>query len=121
MNIKKMILNMVGLISLVLGGIGVFLPILPTTPFVLLAAACFSIGSPRLSSWLEKNKYLGSYIDNYRHKTGVPLKVKRNAIIYLWIGLMISMLLIRIMIVNMVLVLIGSGVTWHICSLKTRK
>lgn len=121
MNIKNIILMTVGLISLLLGAIGIFLPILPTTPFVLLSAGCFSISSPRLSAMLMKSKYFGSYIENYRYKTGVPLKVKRRAIIFLWIGLSISMSLIKTPLVISILIIVGICVTTHLSTLKTRK
>jgi uncharacterized membrane protein YbaN (DUF454 family) len=120
MNLKKIIFLMIGCIALLLGTIGIFLPILPTTPFVLLAGACFSVSSPRLSALLSRNKYFGSYLDNYHNNTGVPRKVKYRAITFLWTGLIISMLLVGKWPMVIIFSLIGIGVTIHLISLKNR-
>lgn len=76
---KKILLLCAGSISLALGVVGIFLPVLPTTPFLLLAAACFSASSQRLHRFLTRNKYLGAYLDNYKNKFGVPLQSKSPA------------------------------------------
>lgn len=121
MKLKKMLLISVGLIALLLGTIGIILPILPTTPFVLLAAGCFSLSSPGLTQMLRRNQYLGSYIDNYMNKTGVPKRVKIRAIIFLWVGLAISIWLIGKWIMTIVLIIIGSGVTIHLVKMKSKE
>lgn len=119
-NIKKTILIIAGGISLLIGGIGIFLPILPTTPLVLLAALCFSGSNEKLYQALLKSKYFGSYIDNYKNKTGVPIEVKRRAILFLWVGLGVSMFLTRDIKIIGILMIVGIGVTIHIGRLKTR-
>lgn len=121
MNIKNLVLTIIGLLALACGTLGIFLPILPTTPFVLLSAGCFSASSPRLSNMLMKSKYFGSYIDNYRNKTGVPRHIKYRAIVFLWTGLIISMVIIKIPVVIPILIFIGIGVTIHLYGLKTRE
>lgn len=121
MSIKNFILMTIGFISLTFGAVGIFLPILPTTPFVLLSAGCFSISSPRLSNLLMKSKYFGSYIENYRYKTGVPLKTKIRAIIFLWVGLTLSMIIIKTPLIIGILFVIGTCVTIHLSTLKTKK
>ena len=75
-SIKKGILVASGTFFLVLGIIGIFIPLLPTTPFLLLAAACYIRGSKKFYYWLIKNKWFGKYIKNYQEGRGVPLKVK---------------------------------------------
>jgi len=65
-----------GTIFLGFGIIGIFLPILPTTPFLLLAAACYARSSKRFYNWLMNNRWFGNYIKNYRDGRGVPLKFK---------------------------------------------
>ncbi len=65
-----------GTISLGLGGLGVFLPILPTTPFLLLSAACYSMSSERMHHWMLSNRLFGSYIKNYQEGRGLPLRTK---------------------------------------------
>ena len=119
-NIKNFILITIGLISLSLGILGIVLPILPTTPFVLLSAGCFSISSPKLSEKILRNKYLGTYIENYRYNTGVPRKTKIRAIISLWIGIIISMILINNILINTILFVIASCVSIHIGTLRSK-
>lgn len=74
-----------GSVSLALGIIGVFVPLLPTTPFLLLAAACYIRSSPRAHHWLVGNRVLGAYIRGYRSGAGLPLSVKLITLCVLWI------------------------------------
>lgn len=121
MRIKIILLNIIGLIALSLGAIGIIIPVLPTTPFVLLAAGCFSVSSPRLLKFVKKNKFFGYYIDNYQTKSGVPVKIKVRAIIFLWVGLIASMLLNPKPMFMIMLGMIGTGVTIHLLTIKTSK
>lgn len=121
MRLKNIVLIIIGIFSLSLGAVGIFLPVLPTTPFVLLSAGCFSISSPKLADSLMKSKYFGSYIENYRYKTGVPSSAKIRAIVFLWTGLFISMLLIKKVMIIGILIIIGTLVTIHLSKLKTRE
>ena len=73
---KKIALILIGVLSVILGVIGIFLPILPTTPLILLAGYCFLKSSKRLYNKLIKNKYLGIYIKNYYEKKEFPKKQK---------------------------------------------
>lgn len=118
---KKILLLIIGFVFLGLGFIGVVLPVLPTTPFVIVASICFASSSEKMLKWLEKNPYLGSYILNYRTNQGVPLDVKKRSIIILWLGLFLSMALTRNIIVSAILIVIGSCVTMHLKSLKTKE
>lgn len=79
-----------GTICLVLGAIGIVLPILPTTPFLLAAAACYYKGSPRMHKWLLNNRWFGEYIRNYKEGRGLPLKTKITALAMLWLTIGIS-------------------------------
>lgn len=119
-NIKAGMLIICGMISLAVGGIGVLIPILPTTPFVLLAAVLFSASSPNLARALEKNRIFGPYIAHYRNKTGVPMKTKKEALIWLWISLSLSAAIIRKPFVLAILLVVGVSVSTHILLLKTR-
>ena len=116
----KLILIIIGSISVALGCLGIFLPILPTTPFLLLGAACYVRGSDKLYNWLINNKWFGTYIRNYREGRGIPIKVKLYAVSLLWVSILyavifaISKLPLRIM-----LLLIAAGVTLHILRIKT--
>lgn len=119
--VKRVALSIAGSISLLLGAIGIILPILPTTPFVLLSAACFSLSSPRLAKKLEESRIFGSYLRHWRTHEGVPRKTKIRAIIWLWLGLGISAALVRTPLVMLVLGTIGTIVTLHLILIKTLK
>ena len=67
-----------------LGIVGIFLPLLPTTPFLLLAAACYVRSSPRLYRWLMTQRWTGEYIRDYREKRGLPLRTKILTVLILW-------------------------------------
>ncbi len=111
-----------GFLFLGLGIVGVFLPLLPTTPFVLLSAACFSRSSDKIYKKLLENKWLGVYIRNYREGKGIPLRLKVLSVFLLWITIGCSaFFLMPYMIIKVLLVLIASGVTIHILSIKTYK
>lgn len=118
---KNTILLIIGLISLILGAIGVFFPVLPTTPFVLLAGGCFSASSPRLSAWLKKSKFFGSYIENYENNTGIPKKVKIKAICIVWTGIILSMILLQNILINGILLLIATCVSIYLGKMKVKK
>lgn len=123
---KDAILNkiLVGLGSffLVLGIVGIFIPILPTTPFLLLATACFARGSKRFYNWLINNRWLGRYIQNYQEGRGIPLTVKLCIITLLWITITFSIIVIvSNYVIQMILIIIAIVVTIHILTIKTMK
>lgn len=118
---KNVLLVIIGCTSLFIGAIGIFVPVLPTTPLVILAAACFSSSSEKLYKVLIKSKYFGSYIDNYKNKTGVSKEAKRNALIFLWVTLTASMIINRDLKIVIILLVVGVGVTIHITKLKNRE
>jgi uncharacterized membrane protein YbaN (DUF454 family) len=82
---KKNIWLIGGSVCLALGVLGIFLPILPTTPFLLLAAFCYGHGSQRFYTWLVDRSWVGSYIRNYRSGLGISLKLKAWTILLLWL------------------------------------
>ena len=108
-----------GTFFLVLGLIGIVLPILPTTPFLLLAASCYARSSRKFYTWLMNNRVFGQYIRNYREGKGIPLKVKILSISILWVAIVISIFLIDNFLVRTILILIAVGVTIHISTIKT--
>jgi uncharacterized protein len=100
-----------GTAFLVLGVIGVVLPILPTTPFLLLAAACYARGSSRLYGWLLGNRTFGPLIRDWRAHRTIPRRARRNAIALLVVVLGLSVILfVETPVLRVVLVLIGIGV-----------
>lgn len=102
-----------------LGAIGVALPVLPTTPFIILAAICFSGSSPRMYIWLSESRYFGEFITNYREGSGVSRRTKVISLFFLWTLLLVSMYFSGI-IVAMILAIVGVCVTAHILLLKGR-
>lgn len=117
------LLLVAGTISLALGAIGIFLPILPTTPFLLLSAACYLRSSKRMHKWLLSNRWFGEYIRNYQEGRGIPLKTKIATVIVLWAAIIYSafIALDEILIAQVALLLIALGVSIHIVRLPTLK
>jgi uncharacterized protein len=117
-NTKKVLLIIAGLISVGLGIIGIFLPLLPTTPFLLLASYCFFRSSARLHTWLINHRIFGKYLQNYITHRAVSKSVKILSISVLWITIVISFLLIVNLYARIALVLVLIGVTIHLAILK---
>ena len=111
-----------GTLSLALGILGIFLPLLPTTPFLLLTAALYCKSSPRLYNWLLNHKHLGPYIRNFRENKAIPLRAKIISLVLMW-GTMLYCIffLVPLVWVKILLFLIAVGVTYHILSFKTLK
>ncbi|MFC1547935.1 YbaN family protein [Candidatus Neomarinimicrobiota bacterium] len=113
-------LIMLGFLSVGLGAVGIFLPILPTTPFLLLAAACFIRSSEKLYQRLISNRWFGKYLKNYREGNGVPIITKVIGISALWITIGFSaMFATDILAIRIVLLLVAVGVTVHLVLLPT--
>ena len=105
-----------------LGFVGIFVPLLPTTPFLLLAAACYARSSQRLYGWLLNNKLFGYYIRSYLERKGVPLKVKVLALTVLWITIGSSAIfVVQDIVIRLILGLIAVGVSIHILRIRTLK
>jgi len=121
MPLKKILLTIAGFVALALGAAGVALPVLPTTPFVLLAAICFSAGNARAHAWLSRSRVFGPYIEHYRTKRGIKLPLKLGSIAFLWAGLGLSMYLTQSLRMYILLGAVGAGVTVHIAMIKTRQ
>ncbi|MDR2687252.1 MAG: YbaN family protein [Oscillospiraceae bacterium] len=121
MKLKPILLTTLGLASLSLGAVGIAIPVLPTTPFVLLAAACFSASSKRLHGWLARSRFFGPYIEHYRTGQGVKASLKITSLIILWVGLGASMAIARAWWICLALGLVGAGVTVHLLLIKTAK
>ena len=117
--LKKTGLILLGLISLTTGIIGIFLPVLPTTPLLLLASWCFLNSSEKLYRWLMTHPIFGYPIFLYREKQAVHKKTKINALIFLWIGIGISIALVDNSKVDILLLIILIAVSIHIIKLKT--
>ena len=90
----KLIYNIIGTISLIIAFIGVVLPVLPTTPFVLLSAACYYKGSERLHRWLSSNKVFGPIIRDYEEHKGMKKTTKIRALTIMWAAVLTSAFII---------------------------
>lgn len=118
----RWILIVAGTIFLGLGILGIVLPILPTTPFLLLAAACYARSSKRFYYKLINNKWFGTYIKNYLEGNGISLKVKFFTISILWTTILFSVLFfINLFWIKIILIIIAIGITIHILTIKTYK
>ena len=118
----KVLLIIAGTISLVLGIIGIFVPLLPTTPFLLLSAAAYVRGSERLYNWLINHKYLGVYIRNYREHKAIPLRAKIFSVTLMWLTIGYCIIFMDLPVwIKILLGCISICVTWHILSFKTLK
>jgi len=111
-----------GILLVGIGVIGIFLPLLPTTIFLILASICFLKSSPKANEWLRNHKVLGGYIDNYQNKTGLTLNAKIANIITLWTSISLSaFLLTEELYIRLILISIAIGVTIHLLMIKTKK
>ncbi len=120
--LKRGLLIIAGTISLAFGLLGIVLPVLPTTPFLLLSAACYYKGSKRMHNWLLNNRWFGGYIRNYMEGRGISLRTKVLAIALLWFFIAYSALfIINIFIFQIILFAIAVGVSVHLVTLPTFK
>jgi uncharacterized membrane protein YbaN (DUF454 family) len=111
-----------GILLVAIGIIGIFLPVLPTTIFLILASACFIKSSPKAHQWLREHKIFGQYIQNYEEKSGLTLKSKIFNILFLWVMILSSIFLFtNETSIKIVLLLIAIGVTIHLLMIKTKK
>ncbi|MFI3332883.1 MAG: YbaN family protein [Rikenellaceae bacterium] len=117
----KLLLIALGTLSLTLGILGIILPLLPTTPFLLLSATLYMHSSPKLHNWLLGHRYLGGYIRNYQEHRVIPLKVKIMSTSLLWITILSSIFTICSdkIFIQLLLLIIAICVTWHILAHKS--
>jgi hypothetical protein len=109
-----------GSLAVVLGIIGIVLPLVPTVPFLLLAAACYARSSEKCYAWLLNHRWFGEHIRNYRSGKGIPLRAKAAAIVLLWLAIGASaVFVIDIAWVRILLLAIAAGVTVQMCCLPT--
>ncbi len=117
--LKKIMLIVIGTLALALGFIGVFLPVLPTTPFLLLSAWCFLRSSEKLFYWLTSHPLFGVYIYNYIAFRAITRGARHIALLFLWVMLTGSILASANMYLAIFLSAVGIGVTIHLFALKT--
>lgn len=118
----KILLTILGLISLGLGILGAFLPVLPTTPLLLLAAFLFLRSNRRLYEWLMNHPQMGPYITNFIKHKAIPLRVKVISVSTLWLTLLYCAVFVaEHWAFRSFFILLAICITWHILSYKTLK
>lgn len=118
---KKQFFIILGGISLALAILGIFLPVLPTTPLLLLTAWLWMRSSDRLYRWLITHPKMGPYIQDFQIHRSIPLHVKVTAIAMLWLTIGISIYIVQPLWLRLMLAAIATAVTVHILSYKTKK
>jgi len=119
--VKKIIFAVSGVVCVILGAIGVVTPVLPTTPFLLLATFLFSRSSPKMNKFLLENKVFGKYLSNYFNNKPIPIKEKIISISFLWLGLGLTFYFANLPLwVIILLIFIGIAVSIHIATLGIR-
>lgn len=117
----RIALIVAGTFFVAIGFLGIFLPLLPTTPFLLLAATIYAKSSNKFYYWLLHNRWFGGYIKNYREGKGVARKIKIWTISILWITIITSIFAVEIFLVRIFLLLVAIAVSIHILSIRTLK
>lgn len=113
----KSLLIACGGLAVALGTAGVFLPLLPTTPFLLVAAACFSRSSDRHYEWLLNHRWFGPYLRQYREHRTIPVRAKVVTLVVLWVTIAPTAFLFSdSIIVRIILPITGLGVSIYILS-----
>ena len=119
-SIRQYLLLICGSLSVSLGVIGIFVPVLPTTPFLVLAAFCYMHSSERFYNWLLNHKILGRYLRNYWEGRGIPRRDKILTLILLWATIGFSALVvIDVWWGRLLLLLVAIGVTTHLLMIRT--
>lgn len=116
----KYLLVFLGSLSLLMGVLGIFLPVLPTTPFLLLSAALYMRSSSRLYDWLLSHKYLGPYIKNFRENKAIPLRVKIISVSMVWLTLLYCTVFVAwVWWMRVLFIAIAVGISVHILHYRT--
>jgi hypothetical protein len=120
--LKRRFFIIAGTIAVGIGVVGIIVPVLPTTPFLLLAAICYMRGSQRLYNALLCDRFIGSYVRNYLEGRGMSMKMKIWTLSLLWVAIVCSAVLATdSFIIRIILAVVLTGVTIHILLIKTAK
>ena len=120
--IKKPLLILLGSLFVGLGFLGIFIPGLPTTPFLLLSAGCYVRSSDRLYTWLLNHKIFGRYIQNIRENRAISLRHKIISLIAMWLMICLSaFVFIEILWIRILVIMLGVIGTIVILLIRTAK
>ncbi len=116
----RIALTSLGFLFVAIGTVGLFVPVLPTTVWLLLAAGCWMRSSKRFYRRLTENRVFGSYIRNYREKRGITARHKALTLTLLWAGITVSaLILVSRLWLSLLLFAVGGGVSVHILLIAT--
>jgi uncharacterized membrane protein YbaN (DUF454 family) len=118
--VKRVIYLVIGTLALFLGALGIFLPVLPTTPFVILAAACYLRSSKRMHAWILQSRLFGETIENFQEGRGLKRDTKIRALVLMWATISISaFFFVDQLIFRGAMFLVAAGVTVYLLRLPT--
>ncbi len=115
----KLLYQVVGVLAVLLGVLGIFLPLLPTTPFLLLAAACFARSSERMHRALLTHPVCGRFLSDFEQGKGIPARAKALALLMMWSSLGMALWRYELPALRVLLVLIGAAVSLYLLRLPT--
>ena len=118
----RRVFTLLGFVCVALGVIGIFLPVMPTTPFLLLAAWLFFRSDPKAYEWLLRHPHLGPYVRSFREEKAIPLRVKVISVTLMWLTALHCIIFIfDYWWLKGLMGLLSIGITWYILSLKTKR
>ncbi|MCE2940819.1 MAG: YbaN family protein [Gemmatimonadota bacterium] len=117
----RIALLIIGWTSLGLGVLGMFVPLLPTTCFLLGAAWCFGKTSPTLHRWMLTNRLFGRYLRDYKAGLGFPAAVKVTSLVIMWGTMLVTVIVMPRVWIGGLLFVVGAAVTWHLVTLPTSR
>jgi len=117
--VRRILWVVLGSLCLLIAAIGVFVPVLPTTPLLLLTAACYVRGSQRFHHWLLSNRLFGGYLRDYAEGRGVPTRTKAISLVMLWGVILWSVLRVEHIHIRFALLLVALAVSAHVLTRPT--
>jgi hypothetical protein len=118
---RRYALIAVGWTSVGIGVLGMAVPVLPTTCFLLLAGGCFAKSSPRASRWLYSNRLFGRYVKDYKEAKVIPLRVKGLSLAVLWATIGATVIAVPSWLVRVPVLLIALIITMHVARTASRR
>ena len=119
---KKFLFLFAGSLCIVIGVIGIVVPLLPTVPFLLLAAYLYAKGSERFYLWLIHHKWLGTILTNYKEGKGIPVRLRIYSVLFFWLTIGTSIVfLIEDTTAKIIMLVVASGITLRLLLMKSKE